>query len=418
MDKKTHKINGKVHGNVIDLREARAERDREEREEARRLAKAERPSLRRRMVSLGLILALVLAVAVLTVYWDKINFDAVQRTFSYMGTAQDETGKTQPFPYDGGASASFATLGGNLAFVSNKEAVIYDYSGKLLFQDALQMEAPALDVGGSLAVAYDIGGNTLKVFSEQGVQLELTLEDGEGIYAASLNHADWLAVTAQKRGQKGCVSVYNSNMEKVFDFDSAARFVMDAYVTEDCRYMVAETLGQENGVFASKMIVYRLDSEEQFASFDVTNSLVLGIAAVGSQTVCISDSQAVFASYGGQVVTSYEYPSPYLRAYSAGGDNFLALALNRYRAGASGQIITVNGVGEEIARLDLDEEILDFSAAGRYVAVLYSDRLVIYNKDLSEYGTFAAADTAKAVRMRQDGSAWLISTDTIELLIP
>ncbi len=418
MDKNKHKIDGEMHNNVIDLRTARAERDRAAREEERRLARAQRPSLGRRVVSLVLILGLVLAAAVLTVYWDKINFDGIQRAFSYLGTEQDETGKTRSFPYDGGTGASFASLGGNLAMVTNKEAVVYDRSGKVLYQEALQMEAPALNVGGSLAVAYDIGGNTLAVFGDSGLRLKLTVEEGASIYAASLNKSDWLAVTARKQGQKGSVSVYNSEMEQVFTFDSAARFVVDAYVTEDCRYMVAETLGQENGVFVSKMVVYRLDQEEQYASYDVTDAMVVAIASVGSQIVCISDMRAVFATCGGQVSASYEYPIPYLRGYSAEGDGFLALVLNRYRAGSNGQLVTVNGVGEEIARLEIDEDILDVSAAGRYFAVLYTDRLVIYNKDLSEYDAFAAAGTAKGVRMRQDGSAWLISADQIELLIP
>ena len=47
-------------------------------------------------------------------------------------------------------------------------------------------------------------------------KLNLMLENGLGIYAASLNEADYLAVTSQKKNQKGCVTVYNANMEKIF----------------------------------------------------------------------------------------------------------------------------------------------------------------------------------------------------------
>ena len=111
------------------------------------------------------------------------------------------------------------------------------------------------------------------VFSEKGARLRLELDEGLGIYSASLNRSDWLAVTAQKKSQKGCVTVYNADMDKVFEFDSAARFVIGAYVTEDCRYMVAQTLGQEDGVFVSEMVVYRLDQEEQYAEFAVTRYL-------------------------------------------------------------------------------------------------------------------------------------------------
>lgn len=418
MDENKRKLNQEEGGNIIDLGAARAERERQEREAEKRRVKAERPPMWRRVLSLVLILALVLAAVLLTVYWDKINFDAVRRTFSYMGTEQDETGETEPFEYARGSENCFAALGKNLVFVSNKEVVVYDYDGGTLYQRDLQLETPMLDVGTAMAAAYDIGGSNLLVFNEKGEKMNLTLDSGLGIYSASFNDADWLAVTAQKKSQKGCVMVYNSNMEKVFEFDSASRFVIGAYVTEDCKYMVAETLGQTDGTFVSQMVVYKLDSEEQYAAFDVADAMVLSVDSVSGQTVCIADNQTVFASVDGQVSAAYSYPLPYLREYSADGDGYVTLVLNRYRAGANGQLVTLNSGGEVMAQTDISEEILDLSAAGRYIAVLYADRLVIYNKDLTEYGTFSEIGTTQSVCMCADGSVWLISEDEIGLLIP
>ncbi len=88
-------------------------------------------------------------------------------------------------------------------------------------------------------------------------------------------------------------------MEKIFSFDSSTRFVVNAYVTEDCKYMVAETLGQESGTFVSEMVVYRLDREEQYAAFSVENAMVLDIGSVGGQTVCIAEDRVVVATSGG-----------------------------------------------------------------------------------------------------------------------
>ena len=58
------------------------------------------------------------------------------------------------------------------------------------------------------------------------------------------------------------------------------------------------------------------------------------------------------------------------------------------------------------------------SAAGRYTAALYADRIVVYNKDLTEYASFPLTETAEAVCMRDDGSVWKITADEISLLIP
>lgn len=181
---------------------------------------------------------------------------------------------------------------------------------------------------------------------------------------------------------------------------------------------MAETLGQESGTFVSEMVVYRLDREEQYAAFSVENAMVLDIGSVGGQTACIAEDRVVVATSGGQISASYPYALPYLREYSLEGDGFAVLALNRHRAGTSGKLVTVNSSGEAIAELDLNDEILDLTAAGRYIAVLYADRLTVYNKDLTEYATFTQTETAQFACMRSDGSVWLITADTISLLIP
>ena len=418
MDENKGKVNRRDEGNVIDLRPALEKKERAERDEVKRLRKAERPPFLRRMLSLLLVLGIVLAAVVLTVYWDRINFDALRRAVSYLGAEQSETGKTEPFAYDKGTANQFADLGKYLAFVSNKEAVLYDYDGTMLFHKDLRMEAPALDTGGGAAVAYDIGGRDLIVFSEKGEKLSLELEEGLALYSASLNRSGWLAVTSQKKSQKGCVTVYNAEMDKVFEFDSASRFVTGAYVTEDCKYMVAQTLGEENGLFASEMAVYRLDSETQYAEFSLEDALVLEVGSVGGQTLCIAEDRAVVATAGGKVSATYPYAMPYLRDYSCEGDGFAALVMNRHRAGTSGKLVTIGSTGEVIAELDLSEEVLDISAAGRYLAVLYADRLVVYNKDLTEYAVPEQTGEAESVCMRGDGAVWLISSGEVSLLLP
>lgn len=63
------------------------------------------------------------------------------------------------------------------------------------------------------------------------------------------------------------------------------------------------------------------------------------------------------------------------------------LLLNRYQSGSVGRLVTVASDGEEIASLDISEEVRDISANGRYLSVLYADRLVVYNRDLQIYAT-------------------------------
>ena len=78
----------------------------------------------------------------------------------------------------------------------------------------------------------------------------------------------------------------------------------------------------------------------------------------------------------------------------------------------------MNTAGEEIAALTVDSEVLDMSAAGRYLAVLYSNKLVIYDQRLRECAVLEDVSSARRVLMRSDGSAVLAGTNAASLYLP
>ena len=73
---------------------------------------------------------------------------------------------------------------------------------------------------------------------------------------------------------------------------------------------------------------------------------------------------------------------------------------------------------KELGSLDLDGDVLSMSASGRYVAVLFADRLVIYNKNLKEYATLQGVSSAGDVLMRSDGSAVLAGSAAASVFLP
>ena len=78
----------------------------------------------------------------------------------------------------------------------------------------------------------------------------------------------------------------------------------------------------------------------------------------------------------------------------------------------------MNASGEEIASLSVGNEVLDLSASGRYLAVLYSNRLVIYDQKLRECAALEDVSSARRVLMRSDGSAVLVGLTSASLYLP
>ena len=368
----------------------------------------------RRFLRFFLILAVVLAVVLAAAYRDGTGFDVLRRFFSYQGQTEEDPAV---YRYDASSNNRFAALGERLVVLSNTGLSILDRDGEEVWSTAVSMASPALAQSGDRAVAYDVGGSELYVLDQDGELLHLTANTGEPFIAANLNEDGYLAVTAQRQTSKGCVSVYDADLDLIFEFNASQRFVTDACVVGDS-HLAAVTLGQETGTFVSNLVIYRLDEEEPAADYDVTDGLVAAVTAWGNRLVTVSDTSLTFAGVDGEVEATYSYQGDYLRGYDLNGDGFAALLLNRYRSGSVGRLVTVGEDGEEIASLDVSREVLSISAAGRYLAVLYTDSLVIYNSDLQEYAVLEGTDYASDVLMRTDGSALLLSMEYASLFLP
>jgi len=214
------------------------------------------------------------------------------------------------------------------------------------------------------------------------------------------------------------VDVYDDSMERVFVFRSSVRFVEDAYVTNDGGYLAAVTLGQENSVFVSNIVLYDLTKEDPVADYDISDGLVIAIGQQDGKLVTVSDNCLTFANTKGEVSAAYSYQGAYLREYDISGGGFTTLLLNRYQSGSVGRLVTVDTDGEELGSLDVNGEIQSISAAGRYLAVQYIDSLVVYNQALEVYASLKGTDDAKEALMRPDGSVLLLSSESASLFLP
>ena len=363
-----------------------------------------------------LTLTAVLAVVVFAAYRDGTGFDVLRRYFNY--GAAESAGGTVVYDYDVSSANRFAVLGENLAVLSETSFSVLDAQGGQVWSTGVKMACPALQSGGGRAVGYDVGGTELYIVDEKGAVMTLTLSESEPIISARLNEKGWLAVTTGKKNSKGWVGVYNDRNTLVFEFKSSRRFVADAYVTDDCARLAAVTLGQENSTFVSNIVLYNLTEDQPFADYDITDGLVAAIGQDGQTLITVSDTCLTFASTDGKIVAEHPYGGAYLREYALGGSGFTALLLNRYSSGSVGRLVTVGDEGDVLGTLDINEEVLNLSAAGRYLAVLYASRLVIYNENLQVYAALNGTDYARTVLMRPDGSALLAGSESAELFLP
>ena len=381
-------------------------------EKPRRVAKR-----RRRPLLVLLAVAAVLAgIVTAAVLLDRSGFDGLRRSIIYAKAVKDENGCAQLYRYNSDQSGHFASLDGSLVSVSMHQLTVLDEKNRTLYDESVKFQVPSLQSRGGRAVAYDVGGTEVYVLSDKGLVYKLDCA-GE-VLNASLNQKGWLTVVCGESGCKAAVRVYDAEGEAVFAFRSSDRFVMTAALSADSRTLAAVTMGQENGVFASYVVFYRVNSDKEAGRCTLRGSLVYDLTAAGSGFCAVTEEQLCFLSGDGVMTAAYDYGGDYLRRVSVSDDGYAAVLLGRYRTGTQHRIVTVNGEGKELAALEIDAEVASLSAAGRYVAVLTGEELVIYDKQLKPCAQLQEVSQAREVLMRSDGSAVLAGSMAASLYLP
>ncbi len=371
-------------------------------EQPRRLRQKKKP---RKWLWLTLIVLVVLGAVAAAVLWDANSFDGLRRSIIYARAEKDETGCAKLYYYENDATSRFAAIDGSLVTVAANQVRLLDERSQVLYQNSVRFLHPDLVSGGGVAVAYDIGGTALYALDSKGLRWQQETE-GE-LLAVTVNPHGYVTAVYNKSGAKAAVTVWDSNGAAVFTFQSAQRFVMTAALGQDDRTLAAVTMGQEDGKFQSFLVLYHTDSDKMVATTPVDGGVAYALETLQREFCAVTEQGLYLLDSGGELKASYSYGGQFLRRCVVGDGGWAALLLSRYKSGGYASLITVDGDGNELGGCDIDGEVLDISTAGRYVAVLFSDRLTIYDKYLTEVATLPDVSEVRAVLMRADGSAVL-----------
>lgn len=370
----------------------------------------------RKWLWLTLTVLVVLGAVAAAVLWDANSFDGLRRSIIYARAEKDETGCAKLYYYENDATSRFAAIDGSLVTVAANQVRLLDERSQVLYQNSVRFLHPDLVSGGGVAVAYDIGGTALYALDSKGLRWQQETE-GE-LLAVTVNPHGYVTAVYNKSGAKAAVTVWDSNGTAVFTFQSAQRFVMTAALGQDDRTLAAVTMGQEDGKFQSFLVLYHTDSDKMVATTPVDGGVAYALETLQREFCAVTEQGLYLLDSGGELKASYSYGGQFLRRCVVGDGGWAALLLSRYKSGGYASLITVDGDGNELGGCDIDGEVLDISTAGRYVAVLFSDRLTIYDKYLTEVATLPDVSEVRAVLMRADGSAVLAGASGASLYLP
>lgn len=381
-------------------------------------APKKKPNIFVRLLAFLVTLALLLGAVAAVVYRDRLNFDSIRRWFVYRSLEKSDSGQTESFQYDSAGKGGYSQVGDDLLVWSTAGVRLYSSGGVEYLNESLTLNRPVADTCGSAALIYDAGGNVLHTYEDRSTSFVLNTEQGHEILSARMGPGGSFAVTTRESGYKGVVTVYSSGGHPVVGIRISTRFVTDGLLSDDGKTVAVLTVGQNEDVFESGLDLYALDGDVPFASYSLGNNAILDLRADGSAFWALGESSLSVARADGSAAVHYDYAGRYLKDYALDGDGFSALLLGKYRAGSGAALVTVGADGQELASLDLEDQVLDLDASGRYVAVLTAAGLTLYTKDLQLYDALENTMGARSVVLRSDGTAFLVGGETARLYVP
>ena len=308
------------------------------------------------------------------------------------------------YHFEVGRDRVFAALGDSVAAAGTLGVQVIDVGGNETLREAFRMSRPALREENGRAVAFDIGGTAVRVFS--GRQIISSIEAGGQIVSASINKNGWFCVCTQEGGAlRGVATVYNDSGTAVYRVSLASGYALSAALSPDNKNLAVLNLTDEG----SRITIYQgLSKQEPDSAFNLNGGLILEMRYLsnGSLLAVSSDALVVLDKSGASSIF-YEYFDKRLGGYAFDG-GYIALHLLDYGVGYGGRLVTLDEKGRQVGELATDRELVSISFGKGRLAVLRNDGLAFYDPELLELlplGDYAPPVGANAILALGNGAA-------------
>lgn len=122
------------------------------------------------------------------------------------------------------------------------------------------MQEPVYLTSEKTILAYDISGTTALLFDESGIIAPLSFD--KEIIRADMNEKGQFVMILHEDGSKAAVKVYNEYGNELYTWYSGTGYVVDAKINPKTDMMAVLTNDVSGGGITSKMLFFRLDTEE------------------------------------------------------------------------------------------------------------------------------------------------------------
>lgn len=367
--------------------------------------------LLRRIMLLGLIATLILS---LFLFRGNIS-DAYAAHEARVEMEESQSDARINFEPD--SMNMYALVQNDLAVLNKGTYKLYSTSGDEKVSKQYISSDPAMDTSKAGTVIYSRGSGSLTVIGTSAIAGDI--EVSGGIVDASINDSGMIAVVHGDERYRSVVSVYNNSLGLEYEWKTSEYYILTAALSPDGYSLAVVTLTQDDAVFITRVVIFRLDSEEYHSYCDLTATLVTDLEFLDDNTVCaIGDTQTAVINMEGKVKYQYNYRGNSLVTCSC-GTGTCVLALVDRNSGLNSLLVSVRP-NKEPVEVSCDT-VRWVDVNGNHVAVLYSDTVEMRNLELEQLSEPVRIHNVNEVLVTPAGKVMMIYTSQagiVDLITP
>lgn len=349
----------------------------------------------------------MIASMILSVYafrTDIVEAYTAFKTSLQVDSIDETTADSSIIYFEPDSTNLFGLFKSNLAVLNRGTYKLYSPDGSELFAIQLGYASPGLSISDNFVVAFDRGNRAFSVYEQRS--LVNSMEAEGTIISLSQNKDGFIAVVHNDETYRGAVSVYDNYQNLVYQWKTSDYYLLRAAVSPDGRHLAAVALTQEDGIYRSKIVIFRLDEEQRHAEYDLESTVIADMHFMDTSSIClIGDEQSIVLDMDGNVLADYLYGSDSLKT-CAKGNGFVVLATVDASSGLGSKLVKLSASG--VATYETEDEVRKVSASGDYVGVLYTSSVQMLSGTMQELTRPVEVYQVRDILTNDDGKLMLI----------
>lgn len=332
--------------------------------------------------TLRYVVLLVLVVFVIigfTTFKRELTYDNFRYIMRYVNfnLSYDYT-DTNNISFVADDGALYGYLKGDLAILSPKGFITYDFSGSELLYEKLTYPNPCIKTAGKYALCYDVAGSSLNLYNSYS-NLE-TKQFDYGIKDACVRSDGSYAVSTSGKHLRSKVVVYENDGE--FTYETRDKEVVAVSLPEDSDKVNFIALTVANGDFKFILMSYNTRDKAPVLEREFTGEFPLKLYSDNNMICLLTDKALHFIDYEGNSVKRYDHNTDKLSGFYQSG-KYIALTYTRSVTEES-TVKIFNTQGTQISSESFENHIIGFSAYNDRIYALEKGRLHIMDVDTAE----------------------------------